>query len=168
MVKLLSMYMVYVIYFLGIGMVSSGIVLMPFNVARYSTILSIGLLLFISGASVNEFYIDKKELSFKKMIKLVLVSLSLAIGIGMMSGGISHFKESPIYVSYLIPLGFMISLASFTIKNGYILTKKVRVFFVMGILVIGLFSHLTLSTMANHYLMNGKTTPGGDIFMDGH
>jgi len=39
MKNLIYKYLVYIIYFLGIGMTSSGIVLMPFNVMRYSIIL---------------------------------------------------------------------------------------------------------------------------------
>lgn len=63
-------------------------------------------------------------MSFKESVKLVIVSLTLAIGIGMISGGIAHFKESPVYVSYLIPIGIIVSFVSFKIKNAFKLTKK--------------------------------------------
>ncbi len=63
MKKLIYKYLVYIIYFLGIGMTSSGIVLMPFNVLRYSIILGIGLSLFIAGSMFNEVVIDKHNLS---------------------------------------------------------------------------------------------------------
>lgn len=163
--KLIPMYLIYVIYFLGIGMVSSGIVLMPFNYVRYSIILATGLVLFSTGSFVNEFVIDKKKASLDKIIKLIVVSLTLAIGIGMISGGISHFKESPIYVSYLIPLGIIISMISFTIKNGYTLAGKERKFFIIGVLIVGILVHTGLSTMANHYLASEGATKGGDVFM---
>ena len=162
------MYMIYVIYFLGIGMVSSGIVLMPFNYVRYSIILATGLVLFSSGSFVNEFVIDKKEASLGKVIRLILVSLTLAIGIGMISGGISHFKESPTYVSYLIPLGIVISFISFTIKNGYILKGKEKMILLTGILTIGIVAHIGLSIMANNYMANENVPQGGDIFMKSH
>ncbi|PKM56669.1 MAG: hypothetical protein CVU98_10040 [Firmicutes bacterium HGW-Firmicutes-3] len=109
----LSRYLIYVVYFLGIGMVSSGIVLMPFNAIRYGTILTIGLLLFSTGSFINEVVLDKKQLTITQRIQLIFVSLTLAIGIGMISGGIAHFKESPTYVTYLIPLGIVISFVSF-------------------------------------------------------
>ncbi|AOT69138.1 hypothetical protein [Geosporobacter ferrireducens] len=166
--KLIPMYIIYVIYFLGIGMVSSGIVLMPFNYVRYSIILSTGLILFSSGSYINEFIIDKKEASLGKVIRLIIVSLTLAIGIGMISGGISHFKESPVYVSYLIPLGIVISFISYTIKNGYALNKKERMIFITGILTVGLVAHVGLSTMANNYLANTDAPQGGDVFMKKH
>ncbi|SHJ10324.1 hypothetical protein SAMN02745975_01296 [Geosporobacter subterraneus DSM 17957] len=166
--KLIPMYIIYVIYFLGIGMVSSGIVLMPFNYVRYSIILAAGLLLFSSGSYINEFVIDKKEASIGKVLRLIVVSLTLAIGIGMISGGISHFKESPVYVSYLIPLGIVISFISYTIKNGYVLNKREKMIFLTGILSIGLIAHVGLSTMANAYLTNADVPQGGDVFMKKH
>ncbi len=166
--KIIPMYMIYVIYFLGIGMVSSGIVLMPFNYVRYSIILATGLILFSSGSYINEFVIDKKEASLGKVIHLIVVSLTLAIGIGMISGGISHFKESPVYVSYLIPLGIVVSFISYTIKNGYVLNKKEKMVLISGILAIGLVAHVGLSTMANNYLANADAPQGGDVFMKKH
>jgi len=164
--RLLSMYFIYVVYFLGIGMTSSGIVLMPFNYIRYSIILFIGLLLFTTGSYINEFIIEKKNASLKKILKLVLSSLALAIGIGMISGGIAHFKESPNYVSYLIPIGIMVSLISFAVKNEYALEKKEIKVFTIGLVISCLLVFMGLSTMANHYSDSGKAKEGGDIFME--
>lgn len=161
MFKIVSRYLVYIVYFLGVGMVSSGIVLMPFNKTRYGTILIIGLILFSTGSFINEVIIDKKHLSLKESLKLVIVSLTLAIGIGMISGGIAHFKETPVYVSYLIPTGIVISFISFKIKNAFELTKKQFIILVIMVLVAALAIHLGLSTAANAML---NTTPGGDIF----
>jgi hypothetical protein len=162
------MYLVYVVYFLGVGMTSSGIVLMPFNPIRYAIILATGLCLFSTGTFINEFIIDRKQMSVLKILKLVIVSLLLAIGIGMISGGISHFKESPIYASYLIPLGFIISIISFFIKNAYILSKKQLRIFGIGILTTTVMLYGTLSIAATHYLDNSNVKKGGDIFMDTH
>ena len=161
MFKIISRYLVYIVYFLGVGMVSSGIVLMPFNRMRYGTILVIGLLLFSTGSFINEVIIDKKHLSFKESVKLVIVSLTLAIGIGMISGGIAHFKESPIYVSYLIPIGIMVSFISFKVKNNFELSNKNYVTLIIILFVITVILHLGLSVAANAML---NTTPGGDIF----
>lgn len=158
------MYVVYVVYFLGVGMTSSGIVLMPFNPMRYSIILAIGLFMFSTGSFINEFVIDRKQASFNKIFKLIMVSLTLAIGIGMISGGISHFKESPTYASYLIPLGIIISIFSFLIKNAYKLSKKELKVFTIGVLLTTIVIHASLSFTANHYFSDTKT--GGDVFMD--
>ncbi|MBK1812321.1 hypothetical protein JHL18_16985 [Clostridium sp. YIM B02505] len=159
MSNLIFSYLVYIVYFLGMGLVSSGIVLMPFNIMRYSAILLTGLILFISGTIFNEIVINKKKLSFVEITKLIIVSLSLAIGIGMISGGISHFKESPRYVSYLIPTGIIISLISFTIKNNYKLNKQSKIILAIAVLIIAVVVHSSLSYFASSMLGNG-----GDIF----
>lgn len=166
MKKLVYKYLVYIIYFLGIGMTSSGIVLMPFNVMRYSIILSIGLGLFIAGSVFNEVVIDKNKLSALESMKLVVVSLTLAIGIGMISGGISHFKESPIYVSYLIPLGIIVSFTSFTIKNNFKLNKREKLAVFAGVILFALIIYVALTVMAGGMTMD--MTPGGDIFKESH
>ena len=162
MKKLIYKYVVYIIYFLGIGMTSSGIVLMPFNTFRYSTILGIGLALFIAGSVFNEVVIDKNNLSLKQSIKLVVFSLTLAIGIGMISGGISHFKESPVYVSFLIPIGIIISFISFTVKNNYKLSRKEKFTAFAGFFWVALIVYTILTIMAGNYSTN--IAPGGDIF----
>jgi 4-amino-4-deoxy-L-arabinose transferase-like glycosyltransferase len=169
--KLIYNYLVYIIYFLGIGMVSSGIVLMPFNTVRYSIIMSAGLILFITGSIFNEVVINHHHLSAKESVKLVAVSLTLAIGIGMISGGISHFKESPVYVSYLIPIGIVVSCISFAIKNNYELSKNEKIILVVALVIIAVILHFALGMLAN-YLMPAAAPPGGDIFkptpMPGH
>lgn len=157
--NLIFNYLVYVVYFLGMGLVSSGIVLMPFNIMRYSIILLTGLILFISGTMFNEIVVNKNKLSVLEITRLIIISLSLAIGIGMISGGISHFKESPNYVSYLIPTGIIISLISFAIKNNYNLNKQSKMKLGATLLVVGLVIHLSLSFFASSMLGNG-----GDIF----
>lgn len=164
MKKLTYKYLVYIIYFLGIGMTSSGIVLMPFNAVRYSIILGVGLTLFIAGSVFNEVVIDKHHLSAIESVKLVLLSLTLAIGIGMISGGISHFKESPTYVSYLIPLGLIISFISYTVKNNIELTRKEKLIISISVLLVAIILFIGLSVAASHMMIN--SSPGGDIFKD--
>jgi hypothetical protein len=164
--KLIYKYLVYIIYFLGIGMTSSGIVLMPFNPVRYSIILSIGLGLFITGSVFNEVVIDNHHLSKIESIKLVVVSLTLAIGIGMISGGISHFKESPSYVAILIPMGIVISFISFTIKSNVKLSKEAFITLIVAVVAFAVVINIGLSMIASGMMVD--MAPGGDIFKGGH
>jgi uncharacterized membrane protein len=146
-------------------MTSSGIVLMPFNPMRYSIILGVGLSLFITGSVFNEVVIDKHNLSALQSIRLVLLSLTLAIGIGMISGGISHFKENPTYVSFLIPLGVIISFTSFTLKNNYELAKKQKVITFAVVITFAILVFIGLSFAAS---MMMDMPSGGDIFNSSH
>lgn len=165
MQKIIYKYLVYIIYFLGIGMTSSGIVLMPFNPLRYSIILFIGLTLFSAGSIFNEVVIDKHNLTALQSFQLIFLSLTLAIGIGMISGGISHFKESPTYVSVLIPLGIIISFVSFTLKNKFELTKMEKIIMFGIVSFIAFLVFMGLSYVAATMM---DMAPGGDIFNGGH
>ncbi len=165
MKNLIYKYLVYITYFLGIGMTSSGIVLMPFNPIRYSIILGIGLSLFITGSVFNEVVIDKHNLSALQSIRLILLSLTLAIGIGMISGGISHFKESPSYVSFLIPLGIIISFICFALKNNFKLDKKQKIFTFAVVIAFAILVFVGLSFAAS---MMMDMPSGGDIFNSSH
>jgi hypothetical protein len=138
---------------------------MPFNAIRYSIILCVGLSLFIAGSVFNEVIIDKHNLSAKESIRLILLSLTLAIGIGMISGGISHFKESPTYVSFLIPLGIIISFVSFTLKNNYVLVKKEKLIVSAVVIIFAVVVFIGLSFAAS---MMMDMPIGGDIFNGGH
>lgn len=166
MKQVIYKYLVYIVYFLGIGMTSSGIVLMPFNTLRYLIILCIGLGLFLTGSIFNEVVINKQHLSLAETVKLVILSLTLAIGIGMISGGIAHFKESPIYVTYLIPMGIVISFISFVIKNNFQISKKERFILFLGVIILAIIIYIILSISAANMSMD--MTPGGDIFKGGH
>lgn len=146
-------------------MTSSGIVLMPFNPMRYSIILGVGLSLFITGSVFNEVVIDKHNLSALQSIRLILLSLTLAIGIGMISGGISHFKESPSYVSFLIPLGIIISFTSFTLKNNFELAKKQKTITFAVVIAFAILVFIGLSFVAS---MMMDMPSGGDIFNSSH
>lgn len=166
MKKLVGKYLVYVVYFLGIGMTSSGVVLMPFNHVRYSIILSIGLGLFLAGSIYNEIVIDEHKMSGLESIKLIVLSLTLALGIGMISGGISHFKESPKYVTFLIPMGIIISFISFVAKNNYKLDNNEKKTVYIGVVLFALLVFVILFFTAGSLNMN--MSPGGDIFKGGH
>lgn len=166
MKKIIYNYLVYIIYFLGIGMTSSGIVLMPFNHLRYSIILIIGLGLFLSGSIFNELVINNNKLSALESLKLITLSLTLALGIGMISGGISHFKESPQYVSFLIPLGIIISFISFIKKNDFSLNKKDKFMLYLGVFLVSLILFIILYFVSSSLTMD--MAPGGDIFKGVH
>jgi len=114
----------------------------------------------------NEVVIDHHHLSKLESLKLVLLSLTLAIGIGMISGGISHFKESPTYVSYLIPLGLIISFISYTVKNKIVLTRKEKLIVFTAVIILAIIVFIALSFAASHMMPN--MAPGGDIFKGTH
>ncbi|MBM7620890.1 hypothetical protein JOC95_002745 [Bacillus tianshenii] len=117
-------YVIYIMYFLGVGLISGGIVHMPIEPARYSIILILGSILFISASFVNEFYVEKKKMNLSQAIKLLFFSLLLSLGVGMVSGGIQHFSDLGGYAVILIPSGIVLSAISFIFKNNIPLSTK--------------------------------------------
>ncbi|MCA1029497.1 hypothetical protein LCL95_00465 [Bacillus timonensis] len=117
-------YVIYIMYFLGVGLIAGGIVHMPIEPARYSIILLIGAVLFISASFINELLVEKKKMNFSQAIKLLFFSFLLSLGVGMVSGGIQHFGELGGYAVILIPSGIVLSLLSFILKNNIHLNKR--------------------------------------------
>jgi hypothetical protein len=130
-------YMVYVMFFLGAGLTSGAIVHMPLDPNKYTIVLLAGMGIFVIASLLNETVIDKKQLSFLSTIRLVLFSLLLSVGIGMISGGIQHFEDVLDYAAYLIPGGILLSLISFLFKNNIKLgIKKVLPLFAFVLVLL--------------------------------
>lgn len=105
-------------YFLGVGLISGSIVHVPLDPIRYSIILIIGAILFSFASYLSEFSKKGQTMKLTEIIRIILFSLTLSIGIGMVSGGIQHFYDIGIYATYLIPIGFVLSVFGFIYKNN--------------------------------------------------
>lgn len=148
-------YIVYVMFFLGMGLTSGAIVHMPMDPPKYTVVLLIGMAIFVVASLLNETIIDKKNLSISSTIRLVLFSLLLSVGIGMISGGIQHFEDVLDYAGYLIPGGILLSFISFLLKNNIKLgfKKATPLFTILLAIIISL--GFTLKNVA-------ATMPTGD------
>lgn len=110
----------YLMYFLGVGLIAGSIVHLPIDPSKYSILMVVGIVIFIAASFLNEVIIEKKSMSVQDVVRIIVLSLFLSLGIGMMSGGIQHFSEVKEYATYLIPIGFILSLFS------YIFYKKIK------------------------------------------
>jgi drug/metabolite transporter (DMT)-like permease len=115
--KLFLPYLIYIGLFIGTGFLSGSIVHFPMNPARFSIIGVIGALIFTVCSTLNEKLYNKENYQKEGMVKIIIFSLILSLGIGMISGAIQHFDEEPLYASYLIPLGIFVSLLGYVLKN---------------------------------------------------
>lgn len=120
-------YGVYTMFFLGIGLISGSIVHIPMDALRYSIILAIGVIIFIVASFLNETKIDKKTLTKRDIVRILFFSFTLSVSIGMVSGGIQHFNEVGSYAAKLIPIGIVVSLISFVIKNQIYIKHPKRI-----------------------------------------
>ena len=142
-------YLAYLIMFLGMGLISGSIVHVAQEEGRmYAVVLmGVGAFLFALGSIMNE-VLFKTGLLGDTPVRYVVLALLLAIGIGMVSGSTQHFFDTPIYASYLAPLGIFLSSLAFAIRQGYILHKKNWMVMIVGGVAFALVFHLVLNAYA--------------------
>ena len=142
-------YIAYLVMFLGTGLISGSIVHVAQEENRiYAVVLmGVGAVLFALGSIMNEL-LFKTGLLGDTPVRYVLLSLLLAIGIGMISGSTQHFFDTPIYASYLAPLGVFLSLLAFAIRQGYVLHKKNWIGMILAGCVFAIVFHLGLNAYA--------------------
>lgn len=145
--KVLLPYLVYVGLFIGAGFLSGAVVHFPMNHVRFGIIGAIGASIFVAASTMNEIYFNKKNLREEGVVKIMISSLILSVGIGMVSGGVQHFDEVAHYASLLIPLGIFVSFVGYVIKNNLRFGLKklsltaAGLLIIMAILGIGLHSY---------------------------
>ena len=146
--------------FIGAGFVGGSIVHYPISPLRSLIIGLLGATLFAVASTLNE--MEKPAVSARNIVQIAGVSLLLSVGIGMVSGGIQHFAEYPVYGSYLIPLGVVVSMIAFVFRDGAVLLKKavapvmagtVLVSAVLGIILIPYAKTLTTEPHAHDEAM---------------
>lgn len=125
-------------YFLGVGLISGSIVHLTIDPVRYSIILIIGAFLFAIASFISEMSKKGQNMKSSEIVRVVFFSLVLSLGIGMISGGIQHFSDLGIYATYLIPIGFVLSIFGYIYTNNTPLTRIQWGFIFILLLVISL------------------------------
>jgi uncharacterized protein (DUF305 family) len=139
----------YLFTFVGMGLVAGSVVHFgqTDQIPRFLSIGMVGMALFILSSYIQEKLLNDRSVQKGSPLHYVFYSLILAIGIGMISGGTQHFVDFPIYASYLLPIGFLLALVAYVIRNNLSLTRKGWSWLLGGALLIALPTFLGL----NHY-----------------
>ncbi|MGX9857563.1 hypothetical protein ACR03S_19425 (plasmid) [Limimaricola variabilis] len=142
-------YFSYLTMFLGMGLISGSIVhaAQPDMRAYALGLMAIGAVLFAFGSYLNE-VLFKTGILGDSVVKYVLVSLLLAVGIGMVSGAAQHFNDTPIFASYSAPIGVFISSLAFAIRQGYVLHRQSWFMMILAGLAFAMVFHLGLRAYA--------------------
>lgn len=115
----------FIALFIGTGFVSGSIVHMGEGINPWDlSLLTIGVMLFVSGSVFQDIQQGMKRIRGEGIILFLLLSLLLSIGIGMASGGMQHFVDTPSYSAILIPIGLGIGFIAFVLKERITLTRK--------------------------------------------
>ncbi len=147
--SILLNYFSYLSLFIGSAFVSGAIVHTGnvAEVSKYAIIGIVGVSLFILGSFIQESIFNQNNLKEEGVAKFFLYSLLLSVGVGMMSGGTQHFSDFPVYSSYLVPLGLIVSYLAFLLKNNFTFTKNLIIAGV-ALLLISIFGFVGLNTYA--------------------
>ncbi|MEU0681302.1 MULTISPECIES: hypothetical protein [Streptomyces] len=109
-------YLGYATTFVGAGLISGAVVHHPLDPDRYTVIAMIGALVFLGATVLNEFILKRQRPSASKVVAIVLASLALSFGIGMLSGGLQHFEDFPARAAMLIPFGLTLSFVAYVLR----------------------------------------------------
>lgn len=107
-------YVKYLALFVGAGLISGSVVHFPLAPVRYTVIGAVGAALFAVASVLAE----RSERGSDGLVRVAISALALALGIGMISGSIQHFQDIPDRAATLIPLGTVLSLAAFVVRNA--------------------------------------------------
>jgi len=168
-------YFSYLLMFLGMGLISGSIVhAAQADMRQYALVLmAIGAVLFALGSYLNE-VLFKTGILGDSVLKYVSVSLLLALGIGMVSGAAQHFYDTPVFASYIAPIGIFVSSLAFAIRQGYVLHRRNWVFMILLGVVFATVFHLALRSYASSLPVGvghhgvAAASMHGDVHDDGH
>lgn len=168
-------YFSYLSMFLGMGLISGSIVhaAQPDMRSYALALMAVGAALFAFGSYLNE-VLFKTGILGDNVLKYVLVSLFLAIGIGMVSGAAQHFYDTPLFASYSAPIGVFISSLAFAIRQGYVLHRKSWLMMIVAGLAFAAVFHLGLRAYAESLPASAghhgaaAVSAHGDEGADGH
>jgi hypothetical protein len=125
LVKPISRYIAFVGMFVGAGFISGSIVHMGEGINTWDvSVLIVGIIFFLTSTCVQEFVFKKRNFKDAQVFQFLLYSIVLAIGVGMASGGIQHFVDTPAYSSYLVPTGLGLGVIAFFLKEKEVFAPK--------------------------------------------
>lgn len=147
--RVLAPYATFVALFIGAGFTSGGIVHLGEGFNWWdASLLALGVMFFVLGSYIQEILYHKKALQEEGVVAFLAYSLLLSIGVGMASGGTQHFVDTPTYSAYLIPLGLLIGVAAFTLKQNIELTNAQWKKLLLGGVVLSVALGVGLSVLA--------------------
>ncbi len=104
----------------------------------------------------NEVIYKTGNIEKEGIVRYIILSLFLAMGVGMISGSTQHFFDTPVYASYLMPAGVFIASLAFALRNNYELSKKTWT----KLLVAGVVFAAVLFAILNSY---AKSIPTSEV-----
>lgn len=109
-------YVIYILKYLGVALIAGSVVhvgTLNNGTERYIVLGIIGLIIMIIGHMI-----EAKDTGEKINFRYFAMVTTLSLATGFFSGGIQHYLDNPVYASYLLAVGFLVSYIIFYIKDG--------------------------------------------------
>ena len=155
--RVMRPYLGYVGYFVGAGLISGGIVHQPLDPARYTTIALAGVGVFLAATVLNEFVLAAERPTGLRAVRLIVASLALSLGIGMLSGGIQHFSDFPERAAILIPLGIVLSFLAYVTRSASQPVRDLCNWRGVGVVVVAAVAALLLQPLAASFAVDASS-----------
>lgn len=103
----------YLLYFIGIGQVAGGLVHYEIDPPLYTALAAVGIIVFLMGTVINEVVLRSPRPSARKVGRVIGTGIVVALGLGMVSGGVQHFTSFPDRSVWMIPVGLVLAYIGF-------------------------------------------------------
>ncbi|HSX67411.1 hypothetical protein [Nocardioides sp.] len=146
---LYSRYIGAMLYFMGAALIAGAVVHYPIDPTQYTVICVIGAFVFLLGTIFNELVLAHERPNLLEAGLLVVFSLLLSFGVGLVGGGIQHFTQFPERSALMTPIGLVMSYAAFIAKDNHGRWKHAFSLFGAGVLVVAALTYVGMVALGN-------------------
>lgn len=150
----------------GISFISGAINHGFFSGQRSLITAVIGVILFAVGA-VMEHRLNGADTG-DSLLKTLLLGALLSIGLGFFTGGLQHFPDSPARSSWVVPLGFVVSVLALAASLGQRWTKALSLYAAISSVVVASASFGAWQYFEKHDAAMGQAGSHTDHHAGGH
>lgn len=123
----------------GISFISGAVNHGFFSGQRSLWTAAIGIVLFVLGAVLEHRMADNAaDQPQTSLLRTLALGSLLSVGLGFFTGGLQHFPDSPARSSWVVPLGFFVSVLALALSTPRVWQRAATVYvMVLGALVAG-------------------------------
>jgi plastocyanin len=134
----------------GISFISGAVNHGFFSGERSLWTATLGVLLFVLGATMEHRLSDASDEPQANLLHTLVWGALLSIGLGFFTGGLQHFPDSPARSSWVVPLGFLISVLAMALNGAFKWQRTSTFYALIGGLLVSLGSYGTWHWLEDH------------------
>jgi hypothetical protein len=159
--SLYTRYIGAMLYFMGAALIAGAVVHYPIDPPQYTVICVVGAFVFMLGTVFNEFILATERPNLSRALALVVFSLLLSFGVGLVGGGIQHFTQFPERSALMTPIGLVMSYVAFLAKDTDGRWRHLFSLFSAGVLVTAALTWFGMSALGDAIGSSGHSHDHG-------